>query len=189
MSKRINKNGLMLLKDVAEYRMLTLSQMTVLHFGSKRSARRRMQQLVEAGYVEVLPVNGGVGFGRPESVFGISSRGCLLLQSEGILPDSVATDQVTGSSLLRQAGHQILMNWCRIHLVHLVKDFSRIQFDILASNSPFALCTGNGVPVVRDCVHLSNDEDSAWFEPDAVFALTDTERVLTIPFFLEVWIG
>ena len=186
MPKRINKNSVALLRDVAECRMLTLSQIAVLHFGSKRSARRRMQQLVKDEFIEVLPVSGGTGFGRPESVFEVSNAGYSLLRSEEVLFDALSFEQVSGSPLLRQAGHQILMNWCRIHLAHLVKEFPQLQIDFLSFNSPFALADGHSGPFVRDFVQFNEDDEPMSFTPDAAVAITDTERGITVPLYLEV---
>jgi len=186
MPKKPNKNAVALLRDVAECRMLTLSQIAVLHFGSKRSARRRMQQLVKDEFLAVLPVSGGTGLGRPESVFEVSNAGYSLLRSQRILPDALSFEQVSGDPLLRQAGHQILMNWCRIHLAHLVKEFPQLQIDFLSFNSPFALAYGHSGPFVRDCVQFHEEDEPVWFTPDAAAAITDTKRGITVPFFLEV---
>ena len=186
MSKKPNKSGVALLRDLAECRMLTLSQMAVMHFGSKRSARRRMQQLVKEEFIGVLPVSGGTGFGRPESVFEVSNAGYSLLRSEGILPDALSFEQVSGEPLLRQAGHQILMNWCRIHLAHLVKEPPQLHVDFLSCNSPFALTDGQSGPSVRDCVQFDSEDEPIWLTPDAAIAITDAERGITVPFFLEV---
>jgi hypothetical protein len=55
MTLRITQNLLDLLADLADYRMLSMSQVAYLHFQGKRQARRRMQQLLEEGLVDMLP--------------------------------------------------------------------------------------------------------------------------------------
>ena len=55
MSIRITQDLLSLLTDLADYRMLSLSQIAHLRFSGKRAARRRMQQLVGEKLVELLP--------------------------------------------------------------------------------------------------------------------------------------
>ena len=189
MPKKVNKNALALLRDVAECRMLTLSQLAILGSRSKRSARRRMQELCESGHIESLPVKTGTGPDRPETVYGLGQTGYSLLKSEETLSTALAFEQISGRPLLAQAAHQIVLNWCRIHLLHLTKVFPRVSVEFVSCNSPFALDTDNGYALVRDSVSETDGEDSAWFTPDAAMAITDLDRSVTVPFFLEVDMG
>jgi len=186
MAVQINKNDIVLMTDLADHRMLSLSQIAVLYFGSKRSARRRMQQLAETGVVEVLPVGRHSGSGRPEKVFGLSGRGHSELVSQKVLSEQIHFDQVAGTSLLPQAEHQLLLNWCRIHLIHLTREVDRIKLSFLSCNSPFALDDTHAIPLIKNSVLLPGEETSDSFTPDAAFTLNDTVQSKTVLFFLEV---
>jgi hypothetical protein len=64
-----------------------------------------------------------------------------------------------------------------------------VNVRFLSCNSPFALDDGNGYAQIRDCVQQSGENGPIWFSPDAAAAITDTERSMTVPFFLEVDMG
>ncbi|MCC6697946.1 MAG: replication-relaxation family protein [Candidatus Hydrogenedentes bacterium] len=189
MSTRITQASLSVLTDLADYRILSLSQVAHLHFGGKRAARRRMQQLLKERLVERVfgaPADGG---GRPESIFGTSKAGLQLLQSRSILDDSLSFDQVGSLNLHHQIAHQLLLGWCRIHLAHLCRTFSQLEVRLLSFNSPLAVSPRTGVPIIRTEVPMDNGEQSAYFTPDAAFVITNTAQPKSVLFFLEVDMG
>ena len=189
MPTRISQGLLKLLTDLADYRMLSLSQVAFLHFRGKRAARRRTQQLEKDGLVDLLLGRSTPRGGRPENVYGISREGLKVLQTQKAFLDSLTFDQVGGERLSRQAGHQLLLNWCRLHLVHLAKTFPRVEYDFLACNSPLALDADLGLPIVSDRVAMSEDDSPVRFTPDAAYMLTDTQQPKSVLFFLEVDMG
>jgi len=186
MSTRITQTSLDLLKDLADYRMLSLSQVAHLHFGGKRAARRRMQQLQEEGFVELLPGAPAEGGGRPESVFGLANGGLKKLKTESVLDDRLAFEQVGGGKLIHQVAHQLLLGWCRIHLVHVCRMLAQLEVRLLSCNSLLALNPETGVPMVRGEVAMRDGEPPAYFTPDAAFVVTDTAQPKSVLFFLEV---
>jgi len=192
MARRLDKHEIELLSELADFRMLTFTQISVLSSKSPRTARRRMKELVDHGLAEVLPVSISHGPGRPEGVYGVSQEGLAALRSEGVLPKAAEFDRVGGQALIRQHGHQILLNWCRIHLLHLTRVFPRLPCSFLSSNSPFNLERDSGGPVVRDFVPVSEGtepDEKCHFIPDGVFILTDSEEAKSLLFFLEVDLG
>lgn len=188
MSTRITQGLLDLLVDLADYRILSLSQFAHLHFGGKRVARRRMQQLVAEGLVELLPGVLMQRGGRPENVYGLSKAGLQLLKSEKALDRRLTFEQVGGENLSHQAAHQLLLGWCRIHLVQLCRMCPRLEFRLLTCNSPLALDQETGVPIVRTQVALGNDT-LVHIAPDAAFIISDIEQPKSLLFFLEVDMG
>lgn len=187
-----DKNKIELLRQLADYRMLTFTQISVLSSKSPRTARRRMKELVDQGLAEILPVSFSQGQGRPESVFGISQKGLTALRSVGALPKSVEFNQVGGMALVHQAGHQILLNWCRLHLIHLTRTLPRLTSSFLSSNSPFDLDPDLKGPAIRDFVPVTEKakpDEKCHFVPDGVFILTDSEETKSLLFFLEVDLG
>ena len=189
MSPQTNKRKTEVLRSLADFRMLTLNQMSALLSRSPRTVRRWMKDMVASGLVESLPVPITSRRGRPESVFGVSGAGHALLCSSGILPETTTLEQVSGHGVSHQARHQSLMSWCRIHLVHLSRGSGGIACDFLSCNSPFHLAGVEGHPIVLDHVAMdgsTTEEETRCFIPDGVFTLTDTERHKTLLFFLEV---
>jgi len=189
MARRLKKHEVELLRELADFRMLTFTQIAVLSGKSERSARRWKDHLVEDGFVEALPVSVSQGLGRPEGVFGVSHEGLAALRSESALPKAAEFGQVGGQGLIHQASHQVLLNWCRIHLDHLTKALPRLNGDFLSSNSPFNLDRDLSGPVVRDFVPASEEakpDEKCHFVPDGVFILTDSVETKSLLFFLEV---
>ncbi len=186
MPTKTNRQSLDLLVELADYRMVTLSQIAILRFGSKRSARRRTQELLERGLVEVLPIRSGREAGRPEGVYGLSGHGHRVLHDEGLLPKAIFEDLTTGQKLLSQGSHQILLNWVRVHLVHLGRQLSRIAVRFLSCNSPLAWLPQEGRSLLNDEVEMNKGILPERFTPDAAFTLTDRQQGKSVLFLLEV---
>lgn len=186
---RVTQATLNLLTDLADYRMLSLSQVAHLHFGGKRAARRRMQQLLEEGFVELLPGTPAEGGGRPENVYGLAKTGLLFLKSESLLDERLEFEQVSGGKMSHQTAHQLLLGWCRIHLVQVCRTLPQVEVKLLACNSPLALYPETGVPVAQAEVVAKDGEPPAYFIPDAAFIITDTAQPKSVLFFLEVDMG
>ena len=185
MPQKINSQSLGLLLELADYRILSLSQIAALRFGSKRSARRRMQDLLGAGLVEVLPIRAGSEAGRPEKVYGLGIRGYQELDRHGRIPKGIKDVQATGESLVPQGEHQILLNGLRVQLVHLSRQFPRIGIRVLSSNSPLLWLPDEGRSLLSDEVEMGDDAAPQRFCPDAAFAITDTDQDKAVLFLLE----
>ena len=186
MPKKINSQSLGLLLELADYRILSLSQIAALRFGSKRAARRRMQELVGGGLVQVLPIRAGNEVGRPEKVYGLSVRGYKELDKSGRIPKGIKEVQATGESLVPQGEHQILLNGLRVQLVRLSRQFPRVGTRALSSNSPLFWQPVEGRSLLTDEVEMGDRGELRRFTPDAAFTITDTDRDKTILFLVEV---
>ena len=186
MTTRNTQNLTNLLTDVADYRMLSLSQIAHLHFSGKRAARRRMQQLVRERLVELLPGPPAQGGGRPENVYGLSKGGLQFLKAQSVLEDGLAFEQVGGGNLSHQTAHQFLLSWFRVHLLHVCRTVPRLACRHFPFNSPFILDPETLAPLVRDEVALGDDTAPVRFIPDGAFILTDVTRRKSVLFFLEV---
>lgn len=189
MSTRITQAVLGVLTDLADYRMLSLSQVAHLHFGGKRAARRRMQQLLEDGLVDLLPGTSGTGGGRPENTYGLSRVGLQLLKSKAVLDERITFEQTGGSILLQQISHQLLLGWFRVHLVHVCRTIPRLACRLMTCNSPTMLNPESEISLVRAVIRSRNDSRDVHFTPDAVFIVTDTELERSVLFFVEVDMG
>ena len=189
MPTRKTQNLVDLLADIADYRIISLSQIAYLRCSGKRSTRRKMQQLEKDGLVVTLPGPTARGGGRPEKVYGVSRKGLDLINSERPDGPQLGFEQACGEKLGHQTAHQLLLNWCRVHLVHLTREFPRVEHRLLSSNSPLALDEKDGLCIVSDSVSGPEDESPVRFTPDAAFTLTDMQQPKSVLFFLEVDMG
>ena len=191
MSITINKNDVALLRSVADYRMLTIVQASVLLSRNAAALRRRTKTLSTLEMLEELPVSVYQGRGHPQKAFGLGQRGFELLRQREILPETVEFEQARGTSVIPQASHQSLLNWCRIHLVHMTREIPRLSCEVYSGNSPFSLDPSHGTSLVCDWVpNVGGErEEEVRIRPDAVFIITDRDQRKSVLFFLEVDMG
>ncbi len=184
----INKNDIAILADLADYRMMTVGQLALLRERNEAALRRRVKMLVDEGVVEALPVSLARGRGHPVGVFGVGRGGYELLREHGVLPEQVQFELARGTGLVPQADHQLLMNWCRLHLVNMERQIPRLSFKFLSCNSPFSYDCLRGSSVVCEDLPATDSSpgENIRLIPDAAFAVTDSEQQKTLLFFLEI---
>lgn len=189
MAARLNQNYRLVLDAIAEYRVLTVNQLATVISCNRQVGRRYLKALEEAGLVQLSPRGIGRGRGRPERVASLTNQGVDLLRSEGVFTWEVPHHRVT-SETLRNLEHQILLNWFRVHLVHVEKHMRKSWIRFLASTSPFLQRDSKEHVIIHDYAPIANDsEETVGFTPDGVWSLTDKERDRTFLFFLEVDMG
>jgi predicted transcriptional regulator len=71
MSFRLKATDCNILGCLAEYRILTVSQVAVFFNKGKQAIRRRLRDLEELGLIEVVGTEFGRGRGRPENSLGL----------------------------------------------------------------------------------------------------------------------
>ncbi|MFC1735281.1 replication-relaxation family protein [Candidatus Hydrogenedentota bacterium] len=172
------------LRTIANYRILSVTQITSLLFKNKKAARRRINRLGDMGLLE------NVGFsrtgGRDETLYSVSPRGASLLREENVLPCKTPNKWITREGVFA-VDHQILMNWFHVHLEYVARQFDNMECNVLTENSPFHLKESGDVPVISVPAPDSDDNTKAKsFVPDATFSLTDNKQEKTVLFFLEV---
>ena len=184
---RIKTADIATLKSLAEYRALTLPQLTALHFSGKKAAGRRLGQFVQENLVESIPRGPGRAPGRPESVFSLANAGIERLRDEGILRHSAPYEGVNAEQLLPCLDHQLLTNWFRIHLAQTEKLHRCLTIRFLAPTSPFVGDGSDDRPRVRDAVLAGEAPGKpAHFTPDGVFSIACKKQDKALLFFLEV---
>jgi len=186
MSFRLRTSDCNILECLAEYRVLTVSQVAAIFHKSRQVARRRLHDLEEGGLVEVVGSEFGRGRGRPENSLGLAERGVDVLKERGLLGQDVPYEKVLGDSLFA-ADHQLLLNWFRIHLKEVERVLPRVSIKVLAQNSPFLPKGQGGRILITDCSPVpGSGMKGVMFWPDAVFAIADSMAGKTCLFFLEV---
>ncbi|MCK4342544.1 MAG: replication-relaxation family protein [Phycisphaerae bacterium] len=186
MANKLNKNDRELLVSLAEYRLLTVSQIAALCAVGKPAARNRVGKLTKAALAtERTPAVAG-GRGRPERWVSLTERGIDSLRADGTLGRSVPRDEVAADGI-RCSEHLLAINWFRIHLVHLERTFPRLSTTFLSSESPFLERGPDGRRFVADRVPPAESGGKPVpFIPDGVFTLRDHKSGKALLFFLEV---
>jgi len=189
MTFRLKTTDCNILECLAEYRVLTVSQVAALFHKSQQVIRRRLHDLEGGGLVEVVGSELGRGRGRPENSLGLAERGIDVLKERGLLGQDVPYDKVLGDCLFG-ADHQLLLNWFRIHLMEIERVLPRLSIKVLAQNSPFLPKVLDGRILITDCSPVpGSGMKGVRFTPDAVFATVDSVGGKTCLFFLEVDCG
>jgi hypothetical protein len=184
-----NKSDSELLFALADFRVLTVSQIAAISNGNIRVVRRRLGVLEDASLVRTMPVSLGRGRGRPERVVSLATGGIDTLRHEGILSRKVPLDHIAPIEP-RLLGHQLLVNWFRIRLRHIPRSHSRMAVEFLSPTSPLTPRREDGQPIVCDSVSVGPGARTPTdFTPDGVFSITDRKQSKTLLFFLEADMG
>jgi hypothetical protein len=164
-----------------------VSQIAALFHKSRQVIRRRLHDLEEGGFVEVVGSEFGRGRGRPENSLGLTEHGTDILKERDLLLDQdVPYEKVLGDSLFA-ADHQLMVNWFRIHLKEVERLLPRLSIKVFAQNSPFLPTGQDGRILITDCSPVpGSGMKGVVFRPDAVFATADSVGGKTCLFFLEV---
>jgi len=188
MAFRLQKGDHDIVKHLAEYRILSVSQLAAVFRKSKQVIRRRCRELKLQGVVKTNN-EFGQSFGRPESLFGLTERGIDLLRDKGLVGRDVLYKHV-GPVSNRLIDHQLLMNWFRIHLNEIDKVEPRPTHKFWAYNSPFIPRKEGGSSIITDYSPIGRRTvEEVKFTPDAVFTITNADKDITLLSFLEVDCG
>jgi len=182
MSFKLNKNDAELLGLFAEYRVLTVGQVVVLVERPLRSVRHRMADLADADLIAIDRHAYGGGRGCPEGIVSLTPHGIQALGEmrnfdPAILPAKVSVIP------LRQLGHDILVNWVRLHLRHAARLIPqlRIRFEVPADAVVQMQYDRNGKGLAN-----SRGQQSFGLIPDGALSIADQRAGKTVLFFLEV---
>jgi DNA-binding PadR family transcriptional regulator len=186
MAFRMNHNDGEVLKSVAEYRILTPTQITTFYQKSRQVVWRRLHILEKEGLIQTIRHEFGRGRGRPESLLGLTEHGIDILIERKLIDKDIPHDNilVEGAFCI---DHQRLMNWFRIHLNQVGRVLPRITVKFLAHNSPFLPKGPNGQIFITDYSPVPDSgEQGVKFIPDAVLGICDSIEKKTYLSFLEV---
>ena len=177
-----------LIATIAEYRMLSITQMACLLRRSRRAVRRPVIKLEDAGLAQSA-AGFGRGPGRPEKILSVTDRGTQALIDASILPRGTPHDRVTAARI-QCVEYQLLDNWLRIQLLQIEHQVAPLTTRFLSPHSPFLPRGTDDRPLVHDQAPAGgDDEQMIGFVPDGVFTIAHVGQQKTILFFLEVDMG
>ncbi|MFC1763269.1 replication-relaxation family protein [Planctomycetota bacterium] len=189
MAFRLKENDFKALVDIAEHRILTVTQFVAIAQKTKHAVRRRLRDLEKEGLVTSLSRDFGRGRGRPENLLGLTEESVNLLRDRGLIDQNIPYENILGDSIL-SVNHQLMMNWLRIHLYQVERELPCLTIGFLAHNSPFLQRGQDGRVCIRDISPVPNQgSKQAHFIPDSVFSISDANQHKSCLFFLEVDCG
>jgi hypothetical protein len=187
MTSPINKNDRELFASIAEYKVLTVKQLSALSQRSGQVIRRRIRELGEEGLIITKMHGYGRGQGRPEDLIFLAEKGKAALMNEGIASghDFCAPDK--GEDLF-SIDHLLLINWFRIHLLQIERAIPQISVHYLSPNSPSLTANSGDSPSFSERIPADGNMGKfVEFIPDGVFSIAYKEvEGKTLLFFLEV---
>ena len=179
---------LLLLRHVAEHRVLEFSQLAFLAHRNLKATGRRLNELLAMGLVHLDDRGYGSGRGRPSKLVSLSETAVNQLKRRGILAKDVPGEKVLAGKL-SNVEHQLLVNWSRLHLVQLERTLPNLTVKFLAPTSPFLGSVGDGRPLVHEMApRVDTPSDQHLFIPDGIFLVTESaeEKRPGLLFYLEV---
>jgi len=183
---RKKTTDLSVLKSLAEYRILTISQIAALHFKKqKKGASRRMKQLLNKGLVNKKHRGYGRTRGRPENIFLLTQEGFDILRKENFLSTTISYKHIELSTT-SCFDHQLLVNWFEMHVLEMEKFIPKLSVSFISSMSLGLGKREDGLPYVGDKIIDPQGMEKS-FIPDGVVSITLQQQ--TLLFFLEVDMG
>lgn len=189
MAGKITNGDIAILSYVAEYKFLTVKQLSALTQRSFQVVRRRLRFLMENKLIAAGKQLFGNGPGPRESVLDLTGKGLELLEGEGILSRHAKyiTDRTSGSMFIE---HDLLVNWFFIHLLQIERVNPQFKVRHVTVSSH---CISEGDPerpFLMERTAVDNlDNGSFIMIPDGVFVISNRESGKTVLFFLETDMG
>lgn len=171
-----------LLLAIAEHRILLIQQIAAINNIGKRAARKKMSDLYSKGYINISPRNYGQGKGRPENICSLSEKGIDILRKEGVIKTNTPNERILFRNF-KKIDHEILINWFRIHLLHLQRNILDLSVDFISYTTPFLPLNKEKYPLISGKVKISNQVHH--FTPDGVFSIVSKKQQMRLLFFLE----
>lgn len=185
---RMKSNDYKILEAIAEFRVLTPTQIAAFFQKSKQVIWRRLRVFEKEGLILPIKREFGRSRGRPENSLGLTEPGVNILKEKGVIDRKVPYEKI-GAITIHRLDHQLLLNWFRIHLNRVEKTLPRINLNVMTYNSPFLPKPPNDRIFITDFLQGNENERVTKFTPDAVFCTNDSIADKTCLFFLEVDCG
>lgn len=190
MAVHYNQGDREILTSIAEYRVLCVRHLSLLHARNVRALRRRLCRLEDDGLLQMGPRGFGRSRGRPEQVLSLTEAGVEKLKADGVVPKDIRWEQI-GAENLRCVEHQLLLNELRLQLSQVARIAPSLKARFLyPASGPFGVFAG-GIRLGPEGGHGAGAPKGPGvaLTPDGVFAIADTVANRTVLFFVEVDMG
>lgn len=173
-------------RTVAEYRVLTTSQLSHLCFPSEQMVRRCVRDLTGKGILKTTDDRPGRHRGRPELLISVAARGIELLRQNGDISDGTKDEDIVGDTIFGMLDHHLLTNWFRVQIERLSRERPEIAVAYIAPTSPFRSQSPARQASRMGIPSHEGVEGAVSVVPDGVFTLTHRPTGRSLLFFLEV---
>ena len=187
MTSKITKGDLKLLSHIAEYKLLTVKQLSAITQRTLQVVRRRLRHLEHEHFIIGKERGFGSGRGRRENIIIMTQEGLELLRHKEILSEHAKyiTDKTPESIFI---DHDILVNWTLIHLLQVARDNPQFAVRHFTTSSHNLKMGNADNPFLQERFATDDtSKDTLTMIPDGVFIISYQEK--TILFFLEVDMG
>jgi len=189
MAGKIIKRDTALLSYIAEYKFLSVKQLSALSQRTIQIVRRRLRHLENRHLIIIRERGLGHGPGRRENIIVLTETGMEMLKENEVLSNHAiyVTDKTPDSIFIE---HDLLVNWFFIHLLQIGRDNPRFITQHLTISS-HDLKEGNvDKPLLMERFSAGKSPDEIYtMIPDGVFTITNKESEKSLLFFLEVDMG
>jgi hypothetical protein len=184
MALRLSDADAAILIALADYHVLTLSQLAAVLDRNSNSLRRRLSSLADQGMVNVLARRRPALQGRPEHMVSLCEPGFDLLRACGRVPRSAAWERES-TRRAQHTEHELLINDLRVQLVQLKRFLPVVEVRYFEQGT---LCTeghSGSITSIHEKFCPDDGGETVEFIPDGVFSLTHRELEKTLLFYLE----
>lgn len=189
MAFRLKSNDIEMLKSIAGYRILSVSQIVSLFQRNRQAIRRRLREFEKLGLLRVEQRELGRQRGRPENLLSLTEESVDILKDKGMLAHNIAYEKIAVDEFFN-IDHQLMLNWFRIHLQYAESILPQLEVNFLSFNSPLLPQEVPERCFISDTIAFEGATDQKFkFTPDGVFSIRDSGQDKTILFFLEVDCG
>jgi len=174
---------------LGKFKILTVSQLSLLSQRSRQVTRRRIRSLKDQGLISTRERPYGSGRGRPETLIFLTQSGQVFLyENDHSFPRNLLENENPLDSICIE--HDLLTNWIFIHLIQIEKKIPPLSVNIIPPNSgQIDHHDRKGVHVQIRIPTGNPDVEFSEFIPDGVFTITNFDLKKTLLFFLEVDMG
>ncbi len=186
MAFSLTPKDLEVLSTIAEYRILGVQHVSVVHQRNPAALRRRLRLMEDKGLIRIATSAYGRGLGRPEGLVSLCEEGVDLLKARRLIDVEIPASHVTAEKI-RCLEHHLLTNELRAQLAQLKTITPLLSASFLSPLSPKQYRPSAGWTSVYERF-LPSDDSDRWIEfiPDGVFAITNEAAKKAALFFLEV---
>ena len=178
-------NLLKVLTAIADYRLMSATQLSV-YFDTKKDATwRHIRKLLSKGAIKELQRQFGRGRGRPEAMYSLTELGVNDLRKKGILNDDPDNKFVLADNL-KAVEHQILQNWFRLNLINANRQ-NKVSFEDIPCNSSLYWQNNGYKGLYYDCLPFTTESGKGIrFFPDIVFKDHSKADNKSLLYFVEI---